>query len=166
MMATVDREFEMLYDAHCYHEAAHAVFAVKVCGGKVWYVNTDDERGECSSSISLNGGYADHMRNAMRALAGDIAQGLQIAVLTGRADEIEHVEWGMALEIAETDDEEMFGSVGDFCNVVDSVEWMADDSYMGREPEEVYEEIFLGDGGRRSPPVAGDYGGGRSLAGT
>ena len=70
------------------------MFAVKVCGGKVSYVKTDDEHSPCSSSIPAGGGYADHMRNAMRSLAGDIATNLQIAALTGRADEIEHVEWG------------------------------------------------------------------------
>jgi len=31
-MATRSREDEILYHAHSYHEAAHAVFAVKVCG--------------------------------------------------------------------------------------------------------------------------------------
>jgi hypothetical protein len=35
-MATFSREDEILDHAHSYHEAAHAVFAVKVCGGKVW----------------------------------------------------------------------------------------------------------------------------------
>ena len=49
-MATFSRKDEILYHAHSYHEAAHAVFAVKVCGGKVWYVKAGDERGECSSS--------------------------------------------------------------------------------------------------------------------
>jgi hypothetical protein len=93
-MATFSREDEMLDHAHCYHEAAHAVFAMKVCGGKVWYVKTDDERGECSSSSPAGDGYSNHMRNAMRSLAGEIATDLQIAALTGRADEIEHVEWG------------------------------------------------------------------------
>jgi len=56
-MATFSREDEILDHAHCYHEAAHAVFAVKVCGGKVWYVKTDDERGECSSSIPPGDAY-------------------------------------------------------------------------------------------------------------
>jgi hypothetical protein len=82
------------------------------------------------------------MHNAMRALAGDIATGRQIAALTGRADEIEHVEWDLALEIAESGDDVTFGCVGDFCTVVDSVERMADDPYMGVEPEEAYELIF------------------------
>src|SRR5215211_5799173 len=100
-MATFSREDEILDHAHSYHKAAHAVFAVKVCGGKVWYVKKDNERGECSSSIPLGGGYSDHMRNAMRSLAGGIAQDLQIAALIGRADEIEHAEWWMALEIIE-----------------------------------------------------------------
>ena len=142
MMATFSRKDEILDHAHCYHEAAHAVFAVKVCGGKVWYVKKDDERGECSSSIPPGGGYADHMRNAMRSLAGDIAKCLQIAALTGRADEIEHVEWGTALDITEWGDEELFGSYGDFCNVVYSVMRMADDPFMGGDPEEVYGELF------------------------
>ncbi len=141
-MATFSREDEILDHAHSYHEAAHAVFAVKVCGGKVWYVKTDGERGECSSSIPLGGGYSDHMRNAMRSLAGEIAKGLQIAALTGRADEIEHVEWGTALEITEVGSEELFGCHEDFCNVVDSVKQMADDPFMGDEPEEVYGELF------------------------
>src|ERR671921_570614 len=140
-MATFSREDDILYHAHCYHEAAHAVFAVKVCGGKVWYVKTDGERGECSSSIPPGDGYSNHMRNAMRSLAGKIATDLQIAALTGRADEIEHVEWGMALEIAEMGDEVTFGSVEDFYNVVDSVQQMADDPFMDDEPEEVYEEL-------------------------
>ena len=143
MMATFSRKDEILDNAHCYHEAAHAVFAVKVCGGKVSYVKMDDEHCECSSSIPAGGGgYADHMRNAMRSLAGDIATNLQIAALTGRADEIEHVEWGMALEITEWGDEEMFGSYEDFCNVVYSVNQMADDPFSGGDPEEVYGELF------------------------
>ncbi len=141
-MATFSREDEILYHAHCYHEAAHAVFAVKVCGGKVWYVKTDGECGECSASIPLGGGYSDHMRNAMRALAGGIAQDLQIAALTGRADEIEHVEWSTILEITEMGDEVSFGPLDDFCNIVDSVKQMADDPFMGDEPEEVYGELF------------------------
>ncbi len=141
-MATFSREDEILYHAHCYHEAAHAVFAVKVCGGKVWYVKTDEEHGGCSSSIPPGDGYSNHMRNAMRSLAGDIATHLQIAALTGRADEIEHVEWEMALEIAEVGDEVTFGSYGDFCNVVYSVKQMADDPFMGGDPEEVYGELY------------------------
>jgi hypothetical protein len=72
-MVTFSRKDEILDHAHSYHEAAHAVFAVKVCGGKVSYVKTDDERGECSSSSPAGGGYANHMRNAMRSLAGQIA---------------------------------------------------------------------------------------------
>src|SRR5215217_4742576 len=120
-MATFSREDEILYSAHCYHEAAHAVFAVKVCGGKVGYVRTDGERGECTSSIQPGDGYANHMRNAMRSLAGNIATDLQIAALTGRANEIEHVEWWTALEITEDNDDVLFGSYEDFCTVVDSV---------------------------------------------
>jgi hypothetical protein len=141
-MATFSREDEILDHAHCYHEAAHAVFAVKVCGGKVWYVKTDDERGECTSSIPPGDAYFSHMCNAMRSLAGGIATDLQIAALTGRADEIEHVEWGTALEITEEGNEELFGSYEDFCKVVDSVKQMADDPFMGGEPEEVYAELF------------------------
>jgi hypothetical protein len=142
MMATLSRKDEIVYHAHCYHQAAHAVFAVKVCGGKVGYVEADDEWGECSSSMPLGGGYANHMRNAMRCLAGDIANSLQIAALTGRPDEIELVEWGMALEITEPCNEELFGSHGDFCNVVYSVERMADDPFSGSDPEEVYGELL------------------------
>ena len=125
-MATFSRKDEIRDHANSYHEAAHAVFAVKVCGGKVSYVKMDDERCECSSSIPPGGGYADHMRYAMRSLAGDIAKHLQFAALTGRADEIE----------------QLFGSYGDFCNVVYSVMRMADDPFMGGDPEEVYGELF------------------------
>jgi hypothetical protein len=142
MMATFSRKDEILDNAHSYHEAAHAVFAVKVCGGKLSYVKMDDERCECSSSIPPGGGYANHMRNAMRSLASDIAKHLQFAALTGRADEIEHVEWGMALDITLFGDEEMFGSYEDFCNVVYSVMRMADDPFMGGDAEEVYGELF------------------------
>src|ERR671921_2674013 len=141
-MATFSREDDILYHAHCYHEAAHAVFAVKVCGGKVWYVKTDDERGECSSSIPPGDGYSNHMRNAMRSLAGDIATDLQIAALTGRVDDIEHVEWWTVLEITEEGDDALFGSYEDFCKVVYSVKQMVDDPFMGGEPEEVYGELF------------------------
>ena len=141
-MATFSREDEILDHANSYHEAAHAVFAVKVCGGKVWYVKTDDELGECSSSMLPGDGYANHMRNAMRSIAGDIAKDLQIAALTGRADEIEYVEWGTALDITEWGDEELFGSYEDFCKVVDNVKQMADDPFMGGDPEEVYGELF------------------------
>ena len=142
MMATFSREVAILEHAHSYHEAAHAVFAVKVCGGKVWYVKIDHERGECSSSIPPGDGYSNHMRNAMRSLAGDIATSLQIAALTGRADEIEHVEWSTVLEIAEMGDDVTFGSFEDYCNVVDSVKRMADDPFMGDEPEQVYGELY------------------------
>jgi hypothetical protein len=142
MMATFTRKDQILDNAHCYHEAAHAVFAVKVCGGKVWYVKMDDEHCECSSSMPQGGGYANHMRNAMRSLAGEIAKCLQIAALTGRADEFEHVEWGMALEITEWGDDVLFGSYEDFCNVVYSVKQMADDPFLGGDPEEVYGELF------------------------
>ena len=141
-MATFSRKDEILDHANSYHEAAHAVFAVKVCGGKVWYVKMDDEHCECSSSIPPGDGYANHMRNAMRSLAGDIAKHLQFAALTGRADEIEHVEWGTALEITEVGNEELFGSYEDFCKVVDNVKQMADDPFLGGEPEEVYGELF------------------------
>ena len=142
MMAKFGREDEILYHAHSYHEAAHAVFAVKVCGSKVWYVKTDDERGECYSSMPPSDRYSNHMRNAMRSLAGQIATDLQIAALTGRADEIEHVERGTALDITEVGNEELFGCHEDFCKVVDSVKQMADDPFLGGEPEEVYGELF------------------------
>jgi hypothetical protein len=142
MMATFSRKDEILDNANCYHEAAHAVFAEKLCDGKVWYVKMDDECGECSSSMPQGGGYTNHMRNAMRSLAGDIAKCLQIAALTGRADEIEHVEWGTALDITDVGDEELFGSYGDFCNVVYSVNQMADDPFLGGDPEEVYGELY------------------------
>ena len=56
-MTTTSRKDEILDHASCYHEAAHAVFAVKVCGGKVWYVKIDDESGECSSSIPPGDAY-------------------------------------------------------------------------------------------------------------
>jgi hypothetical protein len=141
-MTTFSRVDEILDHANSYHQAAHAVFAVKVCGGKVWYVKMDDERCECSSSIPPGDGYSNHMRNAMRSLAGDIAKHLQFAALTGRADEIEYVEWGTALDITVFGDEELFGSYGDFCNVVYSVKQMADDPFMGGDPEEVYGELF------------------------
>ena len=140
-MATFSREDEILYRAHCYHEAAHAVFAVKACGGKVWYVRTDGERGECPSSVPPGDGYSNHMRNAMRSLAGEIATGLQIAALNGQANEIDPVEWGTALDITEDNDDVLFGCHEDFCNVVDSVMQMADDPFLGGEPEEVYEEL-------------------------
>jgi hypothetical protein len=78
----------------------------------------------------------------MRSLAGEIAKGLQIAALTARADEIEHIEWGTALEITEVGNEELFGCHEDFCNVVYSVKQMADDPLSGGEPEEVYGELF------------------------
>jgi len=141
-MATFSREDEILYRAHCYHEAAHAVFAVKVCGGKVFYVKKDDERGECSSSIPPGDGYSNHMRNAMRSLAGEIATDLQIAALNGQANEIDPVEWGTALDITEDNDDVLFGCHEDFCNVVDSVMQMADDPFLGGEPEEVYAELL------------------------
>jgi hypothetical protein len=78
----------------------------------------------------------------MRSLASEIATDLQIAALTGRADEIEHVEWGTALDITEVGNEELFGCHEDFCKVVDSVKQMADDPFLGGEPEEVYGELF------------------------
>src|SRR5215208_1895268 len=141
-MATSSREDEILDHANSYHEAAHAVFAVKVCGGKVWYVKKDDEGGECSSSIPPGDGYSNHMRNAMRAIAGNIAGDLQLAALTGRADKIEHVEWLTVLDTIEVGDEVTFGPLEDFCNVVDSVKQMADDPFLGGEPEEVYGELL------------------------
>ena len=148
-MATfsLDEMLEILDYAHSCHEAAHAVFAVKVCGGTVQYVEVGEGEGKggqgrCSASIPRGYGYSDHERNAMRSLAGDIAKDLQIAMLAGRADESEHIEWETAQEITEAGDEELFGSYEDFCNVVDSVKQMADDPFLGGEPEEVYGELL------------------------
>jgi hypothetical protein len=36
----------------------------------------------------------------------------------------------------------LFGCHEDFCKVVDSVKQMADDPFLGGEPEEVYGELF------------------------
>jgi hypothetical protein len=141
-MAKALREIlEILDHAHSYHEAAHAVFAVKVCGGKVRRVKIDGERGECLSSIPAGNGYSNHKRNAMRSLAGAIAHDLQIAAHSGLA--MEPVEWETALEIIdEVDSEEFFGSSDDYRQVVASVEQMADDPFIGGDPEEVYGELF------------------------
>jgi hypothetical protein len=64
------------YRATCFHEAAHAVFALKVCGFSLQYVSA--EEAYCAASGPLFDGYAEHWRNAMYALAGRFAEQLEI----------------------------------------------------------------------------------------
>lgn len=60
--------------ATCFHEAAHAVFALRVCGGWVRYVDADEYF--CAPGVPNYGGEADRLREAMYTLAGPFAERL------------------------------------------------------------------------------------------
>lgn len=58
--------------ATCFHEAAHAVFALRVCGG--WVRHVDADEAFCASGVPNYGGEADRWREAMYTLAGRFAE--------------------------------------------------------------------------------------------
>src|ERR687894_480248 len=51
------------YCATCFHEAAHAVFALDGCGFSLQYVSAGESY--CAVRSPLSVGYADHWRSAM-----------------------------------------------------------------------------------------------------
>lgn len=66
---------EDYHRATCYHEAAHAVFAVRVCDGRVRYVDADEAY--CAADFPVFRGWANSWRAAMYALAGRFAEQLE-----------------------------------------------------------------------------------------
>ncbi len=103
--------------ATCYHEAAHAVFAVRVCGGDVRYVDADEAF--CASRFHYFGGWADSWRTAMHALAGWFAE--QLAV----RDEIRPESWEVLSEAAEVEVEDG-QQYGDRSDLMDCLNEMGD----------------------------------------
>jgi hypothetical protein len=70
---------EAFHRACCYHEAAHAVFALKAVGGSVCYVEVNRDwdnpyAGNCRVEVFFGGGYADHWRNALFCMVGRLAE--------------------------------------------------------------------------------------------
>jgi hypothetical protein len=64
------------YRATCFHEAAHAVFALKVCGFYLQYVSADESL--CAAKFPVFNGYAEHWRRALYTRAGRFAEQLEI----------------------------------------------------------------------------------------
>jgi hypothetical protein len=62
--------------ATCYHEAAHAVFVLKVCGGIVRYVSAETRY--CAVKTEGIGTPASAWREALYTLAGSFAEMLEI----------------------------------------------------------------------------------------
>jgi hypothetical protein len=65
------------YRATSYHEAAHAVFALEVCGASLQYVSVDESY--CAARIEMFfNSWGDHWRRALYTLAGRFAEQLEI----------------------------------------------------------------------------------------
>jgi len=62
--------------ATCYHEAAHAVFALKVCGYALRYVSAEEEY--CAASGPAWTGWAESWRLSMYTLAGSFAERIDL----------------------------------------------------------------------------------------
>lgn len=58
--------------ATCYHEAAHAVFAIQVSGGEVRYVDADELM--CAARLRGFDGYGEKWRIALYHLAGRFSE--------------------------------------------------------------------------------------------
>ena len=125
-MAYVDQDH-----ATCYHEAAHAVFALKVSGGAVRYVEVDE--GNCAASLPASGSPADNWRLALYTLAGSFAERLEIWGEV-RPDSFENI-----LEAAEIEAEDPEEERGDRFHLVRYLEGMGADSFEDLRDE--YEEV-------------------------
>jgi hypothetical protein len=112
-MANVDQD-----RATCYHEAAHAVFALKVCGGAVRYVEVGE--GYCAAEIPGFSGWADNWRRALYTLAGSFAEHLAIW------GEVRPMSFEEVLEAAQLEAED--GDEGDRFHLVACLERMGADS--------------------------------------
>ena len=113
--------------ATCYHEAAHAVFAIRVCGGCVRYVDADEAY--CLAGLSNFGGWAEYWRKALQTRAGKFAEMLDAW------KEVRPKAWEELLEIAEMVDMGEVESCDDSDLVKLIYEMSADSGY---EPEEEY----------------------------
>ncbi|HVF02795.1 MAG TPA: hypothetical protein VNA27_15835 [Rubrobacteraceae bacterium] len=125
-MANVD-----LDRATCYHEAAHAVFALKVCGGAVRYVEVDEGYG--AASLRAFGGPAENWRHALYTLAGSFAEQLEIW------GEVRPESFEDILESAEIEAEDPEEERGDSSHLVRYLEGMGADSFEDLRDE--YEEV-------------------------
>lgn len=130
----IKAELERILDvATCYHEAAHAVFAVKVCGGEVIYVSADE--GNCRSAmLPAFGGYSDYWRLAMQVFSGLTAESKAIDREL-RPDSWEELSW--RIDEAE---EEGFENT-DYHMLAEHVKGMASDPYEAHDPEEHYRVV-------------------------
>lgn len=117
--------------ATCYHEAAHAVFALKVCGGAVRYVEVGD--GYCGARLPAFSGPAENWRRALYTLAGSFAEQLKIWGEI-QPDSIEDI-----LEAGEIEAEDPEEERGDRFHLVRYLEGMGADSFDDLRDE--YEEV-------------------------
>ena len=124
-MANVDQD-----RATCYHEAAHAVFALKVCGGTVRYVEVDE--GHCAAGLPWFGGWSDKWRCALYTLAGSFAEQLDF---WGEVRPESFEDLLEAAEIEAEDPEER----SDMFHLVRHLEGMGADSFEDLRDE--YEEV-------------------------
>lgn len=125
MMDKVDQD-----RATCYHEAAHAVFAIWVCDGCVRYVDADEAY--CLAGLSNFGRWSEYWRKALQTRAGKFAEMLDAW------KEVHPSPWEEFLVAAE------MVSTGELesCDDSDLVELVyAMSADYGDEPEEEYRRI-------------------------
>jgi|SRR5215217_4663606 len=94
--------------ATSYHEAAHAVFTLKVCSGVVRYVEVDE--GYCATGLPGFDGRADNWRRALYTLAGSFAEQLGVWGEI-RPEEVEEVLEAAELEAGDGDEGDRFNLV-------------------------------------------------------
>jgi hypothetical protein len=114
--------------ATCFHEAAHAVFALKVCGFKVLYVSAEESYTAARGSAFV--GWAESWRHAMYALAGSFAEQLD-----WRGEVHPEVWEEVVWEAAEIESQGIEERLGDHFHLVEHIMDMGDD------PEENYEIV-------------------------
>jgi len=108
------------YRTTCFHEAAHVVFALKVCGFSLQYVSADDSysplKAQCSMAMPTIGA-ATCTSGALRGAARDMG-------------EIRPESWEAFREdaVSEAEDESMWGDTFD----------LIEELYGMRDPEEKY----------------------------
>ena len=118
-MSKVDQDL-----ATCYHEAAHAVFAVRVVGGFVRYVDVEERY--CATRLYVSDGYAGSWRRALYTLVGRFAERLEIW------GEVRPDSWEDFWEAARIEQEEMLEQDrGDTSDLIELLYEMGD-------PEEEY----------------------------
>ena len=113
--------------ATCFHEAAHAVFALKVCGFYVSYVSAEEFYTAVRGTAFE--GWAEYWRRAMYTLAGSFAEQLEAW------GEVRPEFWEDVLEAAEFESEEPEERRGDHFHLVEQI------TNMGGDLKENYEIV-------------------------